>query len=361
MKKVLLAVPTLGDGGGEKLVFDIALNINRDLFEVYVVSFFPKTGNHKERTLESAGIKVFYLDKSLGLSLEMFQKTKKLISEINPDIIHSHLDVLIYLLPFYKKKQIKLHTVHSMAEFEAVGIHKLIRKICFKFRGVVPVAIGETVSKSISRYYNIKQEKIPCIYNGVEIPKEKVIVKSSDDTLTFVSIGTLYYIKNHKLLIEAFNECVKNTDKNIRLKIIGEGALRSELENLIKQYKLEEYVQLPGWKDSVYRDLQESDVYVCSSTVEGISLSILEAMVCGLPVIASDVGGNPDLVKDGVNGMLFESDNVSELVRCMLHMIENENVRTEQGKASLKLSKKFNIKKCTTEYERLYLGEANNN
>ena len=83
----------------------------------------------------------------------MFKKIKKLFKKYNPTVIHSHLDVMLYLLPYYKKKHIKIHTVHSIAEKEASGLQKLIRIIAFKIKKVIPVGICDTVTQSLIKYY----------------------------------------------------------------------------------------------------------------------------------------------------------------------------------------------------------------
>lgn len=351
--KVVLVIPQLSTGGAEKLVFNIACNIDREKYEISVISLYPSRENMKEKKLEELGIRMIYLDKKTGFSLECMKKMRKVVKEINPDVIHSHIDVLLYLLPCYKRRQIKLHTVHSMAYFEAKGIHKFIRRIAFGLFGVKPVAIGKTVLKSICDYYGLDEKKVPCIYNGVSVP-EKTENEEKTEKITFITVGTLYHIKNHKLLISAFKECVEKSQKSLKLKIVGEGDLRNELEERVKELGLTDMVEFLGWRDDVYDELYKANIYVCSSTVEGISLSIIEAMMCGLPVIASNVGGNPDLVVDGVNGKLFESENVSDLSECMLKLTEDDFLRKKFGENALEISKKFDIKKCVKEYERLY-------
>lgn len=356
-KKVVLAIPALSTGGAEKLAYDIVRNIDKSLYDITVLTQYPSGEiTDKEKNLKNMGIDIICIDKRPGLSIRCFIKTMRVIRTIQPDVIHSHVESINYLLPCYRKKQVKLHTVHSMAEFEASGLRKTIRWIAFHVCHVTPVAIGESVATSISKYYHIDMGRIPCIYNGVALPEAKDIVKNNRE-FTFVTVGTLYYVKNHKLLLRALKLCIDRTGQFIKLKIIGQGEMRSELEKMCAALRLEAHVEFLGWKENVYEELQKADAYVCSSVMEGISLSIIEAMACAMPIIASDVGGNRDLVKDGINGLLFESGDVEALANCMIRFVRNEADVAEMGMNSLRISKKFDIKKCVKEYESLYSGE----
>ena len=352
-RKIVMVIPTLSTGGAEKFVYDMAVYLNKDIFDISVVVLYSKTGNIKEKKLENLGISIYYLNKKPGFSFRCIYNLKNLINRISPDIIHSHLDVILYLLPSYKQSQIKLHTVHSMAQFEARGIHKWIRKLAFGFFGVIPVAIGETVRESISSYYNIPLHQIPCIYNGVSQPC--ICEKDQHVETVFISVGTLYYVKNHELLLRAFKRVIELSKEPIRLNIVGDGELREVLLKQIEDLELNSYVNLIGWTNNVYSELQKADVYVCSSIVEGVSLSIIEAMSCGLPIIATNVGGNKDLVKMNVNGILFENNNEMELVEAMMKMVNDMEFQRDCGIASRELSKQLTIDKCVKQYEDLYI------
>ena len=352
-KKIVLVVPTLSTGGAEKFVCDMALNIDREKFDISVIVLFSRTGGKKESDLEASNIPVYYLNKKRGLSIKCIFALKHLLKRLRPDVVHSHLDVLLYLLPSYKRSQVKIHTVHSMAQFEATGFNKLIRIIAFKFYGVKPVAIGEKVRDSISTYYKIPLIKIPCIYNGVIEPLSTS--REKHQGTVFINIGTLYHIKNQEMLIRAFKRCKELSMQPISLNIVGDGELYDNLQKLIRELELEQNVRLTGWTDDVYAELLRADIYVCSSKMEGVSLSVIEAMLCGLPIIASNVGGNKDLVRPNINGILFENENEDALVKAMMQMLDDYKFQRSCSEASFELSRRFTISVCAREYEKLYL------
>ncbi|EKU16216.1 glycosyl transferases group 1 family protein [Streptococcus intermedius BA1] len=151
--------------------------------------------------------------------------------------------------------------------------------------------------------------------------KKKVNSNKKQTKLKLISIGELNKNKNHRLVIEAihqskFKDCFSYD-------ICGEGTLKEELTQLIKQYGLENQVRLLGYRDDVHRLLAESDIFVFPSFREGLPVSVMEAMATGLPVLASDIRGNHDLVVHEKGGFLFESGDVEDLVHyleeCFLH------------------------------------------
>ena len=176
MKNVFMVVPSLGDGGGERLAIDLASRLDKTQFNVYLVSLYGKIDSINTNLAIQNGLNIIYLDKKVGLDFSVFSKMRKIFKQYKPDVVHSHTDVLLYLIPFYKKRHIKIHTVHSIAEKEAVGFQKLIRKIAFKMKKVIPIGICDTVTDTISKYYKINKDRIPTIYNGINTKKYIILL-----------------------------------------------------------------------------------------------------------------------------------------------------------------------------------------
>mgnify|MGYP000075575808 CR=1 FL=1 len=116
------------------------------------------------------------------------------------------------------------------------------------------------------------------------------------------------------MLIRAFAQ-VKEKEKNTKLIIVGEGELRRELEEIIEKYDLKNYVSMLGQCNNVQERLNASDVFVQSSDYEGLPISGLEAMACGLPIISTKAGGTVDIVKNGINGFLVDVGDEDELAQ----------------------------------------------
>ena len=357
-KRLFLIVPTLGTGGGEKLVVDLAKNLNKDFFDVNIVSLFPKQNTLYEDIIDKNDINVIYMNKKLGPNLKIIVDMINLFRKYKPDIVHTHLYVIPYVLPASILCNVKsrIHTVHSIAQKEAEGNLRRIMKVAFKYFKFIPVGICEYVQESIADVYKIPKNKIPCIYNGIdtEIFNSKTkVYNSRDKNIKIISTGRLQSVKNHKLMINAFAE-VCNYIPNVQLTILGDGELRNELECQINKYNLNERIILKGVVKDVSKELNESDIYIITSDYEGLPLSVLEAMSCGLPIVATKAGGVVDIVKDGENGILVEVGNVEELINAIMKIIQDKNLKLKMGIKSKELSKLYDIKRCTTEYEHLY-------
>lgn len=354
MKKVLLVVPTLAQGGGEKFVVDLAKNIDRTKFEVKLLVYYKEKGTILEKDAEENNVDVVYLDKQVGLDFKFFKQVKKFIKEYRPDVIHSNLDTMLYLLPAYKRNQVKLHTVHTNAQKEGRGLQRVVRVLAYKLFGVVPVGISGLIAKSVRDEFGFSEEKVPVVYNGVvcsryNLPKEKV----DEDIIEFISTGTLYPVKNFGFMIDCFAEiCAEFA--NVRLTILGEGESRKDLETQIREKNLQDKVILAGLVREVEKYLARSDIYVASSRYEGLPLSVLEAMSAGLPVVCTNVGGVPEVVSDGENGILISNGDKESYVKALREMILNEEKRIAFGEKSRELSKKFDIKQMVEGYEKLY-------
>jgi len=359
-KKLLYVVPSVATGGGEKVVLELANNADFEKFDVYVLNYYKQTENmHSFDNLINDKIKFIFLDKKKGLDFSLFKKVKKVIKEIDPDIIHAHLNVLLYLIPSFKKKQKKFFTIHNIPNKEATGLQKLLRSYCFKFKGVVPVALSKSIGELIREYYHYDKE-IPVVNNGISLTKATSSMDElKKDNFIILNAGNFKVAKDHFTLIEAFNKFQKMHD-NARLWLLGDGVLgdftiRKEIEKKIQEYNLNDKVILFGNVSNVNDYLKSADIFVLSSIYEGFPLCLLEALSEGLPIVSTDVGGISDIVVDGENGFLVKPKDSDAIVEKCDLLYNNKELREEISKNALKSSYKFDIKNCAKQYEELYL------
>ena len=149
-------------------------------------------------------------------------------------------------------------------------------------------------------------------------------------TLNLVSAGRLAAIKNFPLLIEAL-ALLRQRGVDARLDLLGEGEEREHLQRRIEELGLADHVTLAGFQQQVGPWLRCADAFVCSSDYEGISLAILEAMSAGLPVVATAVGGNPDLVIDGETGRLVPPGNAETMAAALQELATDPGLRRRMG------------------------------
>ncbi|MFN3692327.1 MAG: glycosyltransferase [Fervidobacterium sp.] len=176
----------------------------------------------------------------------------------------------------------------------------------------------------------------------------------TEDEVVFVSVARLTPEKDHLTLIKVF-ENVSKLYRNTKLFLVGDGPMREELQREVREREIGDRVIFLGIRKDVPEILSASDVFVLSSIYEGNPLSVMEAMAAGKPVIATSVGGVPELVDDGETGILVKKGNVTELEKAMISFLENRKLIKDVGSRGRdKAIKYFDVSYMTEEYGKLY-------
>ena len=183
--------------------------------------------------------------------------------------------------------------------------------------------------------------------------------------LVIGTVGRLAEVKDQLTLVRAFAEVLRQSPAHrdrLRLVIVGDGPLRPAVEACIQEEGIEPWVWLAGDRDDVPELLRLFDLFVLPSLGEGISNTILEAMATGLPVVATRVGGNPELVDDGVTGALVPVSDPAAMARAIADYIQDQERMRQHGAAGrVKVAENFTWERCTEEYLSVYdelLGRA---
>ena len=352
--KVFHILHDLTTGGAEKLVVDMCLFSNKDEIEASIISLFPANGSIFETLASENGINVIYLNKKLGFDLSIIFDLYRLVKLHKPDVVHTHSYVFPYVLPALIMNGVKarVHTVHNIASKEFSYAIRKIMKIAYKFFNVTPVAISDYIKKSIAIEYGIKSDKIPCVYNGIDTNNFSKNPKQSSDIVKFIHIGRFSGQKNHHLLVDAFFEASKQ-NSNISLTLVGDGELKQEILKKINDLGLNRKILLRGIRKDIDSELNSADVFILSSDWEGLPLSILEAMACGLPIISTRAGGAADIVKPD-NGILVDIGDKEGIENAILMLARNKKLRESMGKKSLVFSKDYDIRNTCINYISLY-------
>ena len=353
--KILQVIPYFCFGGAETMCENLTYALMTMGHSVTVVSLY----NEKTpiaRRMEAAGVRLLYLDKQLGLDLSMVPKLMHIMKQEKPDVVHTHLDVIKYAVAAAKLCGIRrcVHTVHNVAHEEAEGrLQKIINTIYFKFGWSVPVALSPEVRNTIVSFYGLKEEKVPMIYNGVDLGK---CLPKTDYGLSrpavLLHIGRFNEQKNHKGLLEAFAQILKN-HPDCCLNLIGDGELLEETTQYADSLKIREKITFLGNQTNVYPFLKESDIFLLPSRYEGMPMTIIEAMGTGLPIVATAVGGVPDMMTNRESGMLVacEEEAVADAVCALL---ESEKLRQTLGTAAKIRSEQFSARYMAQAYSEVY-------
>jgi glycosyltransferase involved in cell wall biosynthesis len=353
-KKIAIVVLSLGVGGAESMVAQLAANIDKSHFDVYVISMHSSEGTIIEKRFAENRINVSFLNHDTAPNVSALLKLFMQLNKIKPDIVHTHMSAFIYTIPwiFLNRKKI-LHTIHNRPIYEFSQKLRSIIKALYHMNKAIPIAISDTIAKETKDVYKIKEDKIEVIYNPVDISKynKSSIKRKKGEDVTFINVARFTSVKNQSLLIDAFSK-VREQIKNVKLILVGDGELRNAVEKKVAQNGLSDVVEFTGNIQNVAEKLRSADAFVLPSRYEGLPLTILEAMASGLPIIATNVGGVPDIVKD--NGVLFKDNDLDSLVAAMLKLARDLLLREQMGKKSILYVEKFDVKTIADQYQLLY-------
>lgn len=351
MIKVMMVVPSIGTGGGEKVAITIAKYIDREKFKLLMVSLYPHQETIYEKEINEENINIRYLNKHGGWDFGVVKELKKAIADFQPDIIHTHLYVVPYILLAAPRKIKKYHTVHNIAEKEAEGLLRAFMRIAYFAGNFTPVTISPFCRETFIKLYNYKKD-IPCIPNGIDVEKFKPN-PIKHDIFKFICVARFEPQKNHSLLIKAFSE-VHRIFPDTVLELVGDGYLRPEIEKLVVDLDLGAAVIMNGIASNIVEKNNSADVFVLASNFEGLPVSVLEAMACGLPIISTDAGGTRDIVKSGKNGFIVPIGDKEQLKNSMLRLRTDDELRNRMGEQSREYAMLNSVRSFVKQYEQLY-------
>lgn len=353
--KIMQVIPYFCFGGAEIMCENLTYALQALGHEVFVVSLYDEH-TPIARRMEKAGVQILYLDKELGLDLSMVPKLKAVMQKEKPDVVHTHLDVIKYAVLAAKLAGVKkcVHTVHSLADREAEGqIQKMINGTYFRHGLSVPVALTPEVQASVEAFYGLRPQRVPVIYNGIDL--SRCIPKTTYDTgetVTILHVGRFDVPKNHAGLLEAFR-ILQQRHPECRLRLVGDGDLRESMEALAREKGISDAVEFCGMQSNVYPYLQEADIFTLPSVYEGNPMTIIEAMGTGLPIVASRVGGIPDMVRDGETGLLVEPEPEA-ICDALTRLVEDSTLRRRLGQAAMAGSQAFSAEHMARDYLSCY-------
>lgn len=280
-------------------------------------------------------------------------------------IVHSHgYKPNIFLAVAPRNRIRALSTVHGWSKQSATirgKIYEFIDGISLRRMDRI-IAVSKAVSKDLTDR-GVKREKIEVIYNGIAIKETHVdhLIKAGSSesygqqaTVTLGAIGRITAVKGYQYLIEAM-PFVLSAIPDCRLLIAGDGPMRDELSRKISLLGLDSHITFVGYQDSTDRFLSTIDVFVMPSLSEGLPMALLEAMACKKPIVASSVGGIPEVINDGENGILVPPANPEALSLGILKLCTDRYhwARMSQ-KAKELVEKSFSSRNMAEQYVALY-------
>lgn len=334
---------------------DLPAHENLDGFEIHRVPVLRKSPN-------VCGVHEMF---TFVLSASIY--SLKFMREFRPDIVHVFFGIPSGPVGYLLKKIYSIPYViflggrdvprpHPDPPFYRLiyGILKpAIKSIWGNSKAVVACSDGlrELALKTDDRV------NIRVIPDGVDLsrfcPVEKIV---NTDIVKLLAIGRLIPRKGFDYLIKSLPEVIKSAKKDFILEIVGDGPMRPDLSHMAEQLQVAQRVVFAGSVpyEKLVQKYNQADVFVLSSLAEGMPLVVLEAMACGLPIVASKVQGIQELVKDGVNGYLFTPADHHRLAQHLTAVINDDANRLRMGVESTKMVKKYDWANIAEQYLHIY-------
>ena len=349
--RLLYLINSFVMGGAEKSMVRILSGLDKNKYDTMAVSLQERSEKLLPE-LEKTGVNIVKLSATSKYDIRVAYKLYKLIKEFVPDVLLCslfHSTILGRLTGTLAKTPIIINWEHN----ENFG--STLRRWLNRATISLPDKIfcdSEKVRKQVIKKLCPNKNSVQTIpIGGIDLAQYSCLERKQSPAVAVGTVGMLTKQKGFTYLIEAA-KLVFEKNPNTRFSIVGDGPEFENLKNLIKKLQLEETVDLLGLRRDIPDLLSKWDIYVQPSMWEGLCITVVEAMACGLPVLASNVGGIPESVFEGRNGFLVPPKDPFALATRILYLIENPDLRIAMGAQSRKIAEeKYSLHKMCENIE----------
>jgi len=360
--KILYLITKSELGGAQTYVYQLAKYFSSQGNEIAVMGYPGGwlEDKMKEEKIEFYPNKYFTNNLNLFKHLKAIKKIKEVVKILKPDIVHSNCSMAGILSRLAVRNRIPcVFTAHGWAftdgapflrKYLAILIEKFISRYCQKI-----ICVSKFGKNLALKYRIAPKNKLVVIHNGVEIGNSLTSQKRTFEYQKIIFIGRLTEPKDPCLLLLAFSDLSPVLKEKSEIIIVGEGPKRKILEKFIQKNNLNNKIKLLGSipRDKVFNLLKDSHIFVLTTNYEGLPYTILEAMSCGLAIIATDVNGVKEAVENC--GFLVKKGSREEVKDCLKKLLENPELTQKIGrKCREKVIKKFSLEKMLKKTEEVY-------
>lgn len=369
-RHILHVVYSFSIGGLENVIVQLINRLPVDRYEHTVLSL-TTISDFKNRVVRP-DVRFIALDKQPGHAIPLYPKIYRLLRELKPDVLHTCNLAALELVPlgWLARVPLRVHAEHGWDAHDPNGTNPRYIKVRKLYKPFVShyISVSEDLDIYLANAIGIAQHRRSLIANGVDTENFKPAdgPKPDIDGCPFQpgkhwlvgTVGRLQTVKNQPLLARSFVRLLREAPEiaeRMRLIIIGDGPLRSEVERILAEGKASQYAWLPGARNDIPAILQALDCFVLPSQTEGTSCTLQEAMATGLPCIATAVGGTPKLIADGINGQLVPSDDEAALARALHQAYADPRLTLARGVAARQTAlNSFALTGMMRDYDKLF-------
>lgn len=354
------------DGGMERGLLNVINHSDSERFR-HVILCLTESGSFAEH-LNAPDCLVVNMQKREGNDLRLPTRLAKAARQYELNILHARgwptlVETAVAALLANVKATIYGFHGKTIDDLQGIGFGRRMAQRLFIRCYSRVITLNQQMANDFAGECSLSPSQIRIIANGVDIHHFSAGTDRSDlrgqfglppDRLILGNVARLDPVKNHELIIRVLHQLRRHPSRPFFL-LVGEGGHRAILEEQIKRLGLAEDVRLFGYSERISALLNCMDLYIQSSFYEGFSNTILEAMACGVPVLASCVGGTADLFTDGEQGLLFPSNDAAALAQLITRLADNRALRLRMAeRARCHVIERFSVQTMVRKYEALY-------
>ncbi|MFN8285114.1 MAG: glycosyltransferase [Chitinophagales bacterium] len=371
--RIIHIIPSLRKGGAERLALDISTELaSRNGIEVILVLLH----NDRNYPVEQSKLQIKHVAANVQLSVLRkpmlnINAWQQLLNEFKPDVVHSHLfeAEIVSRTAHYPKAAWFSHGHDNMPQLETFGLDCFTNKrrltdfferqyLLKRYRrngGNGFIAISKDVQSYLNRVLPADLRNIHLLSNAINASrfyKPADFITKPKAALELVTVGSLVNKKNQTFLVDVVKK-LKDDGVDVHLNVLGDGVTRKMLEEKSAAWGLQEQISFRGNVPNVEEYLWNADVYVHSALYEPFGLVLIEAMVAGLPVVSLDGKGNRDIIKEGVNGFMPETD-VTQFAQRLMQLHTDKQLYTSISSGAKKFAADYDIKAYCDKLLQIY-------
>ena len=368
-KRVVHVVYSFSIGGLENVIVQLINRLPRDRFDHVVLSLTTVT-DFRNR-IERSDVRFIELHKPPGHAWRLYPRIVQLLRALRPDVVHSCNLAALELAPLAWLAGVprRVHAEHGWDVHDTQGHNRRYQWLRRVYRPFVThyVSVSKDLDAYLAQKIGIPARRRSLIANGVDTAR---FSPSSSSTLRpsgcpfgaecwlMGTVGRMQTVKNQVLLARAFVRLLQrhpSARERVRLVMVGDGPLRGEVERILDDAVVRELAWLPGARQDVPDVLRALHCFVLPSQTEGTSCTLQEAMASGLPIVATAVGGTPDLVDRGRTGELVPPDDVEAMAEALWRYANQPALAQQHGAAArTRAIERFGIDAMIARYEALF-------
>ena len=359
-------------GGVTEYLYMLLSKLNRDKY--YSILLFSEEYKEQEERFKKISNKIYYIPMSRNINikkdLKAIKETRKIFKKEKPNIVYaqsSKAGAISRIALFLNSKVKKIYNSHGWYFNADIGNKK--KKIFLIIEKILAITTNMIINISQNEYETAlknkiaPQKKMCIIENGIDFTKFKNNDKYREET------RKEYNIKNNEILIGVVGRLSEQKDpitsikafkkihdkyKKTKIMFVGDGELKEKVIEYTRQNNIENDIIITDWVSNVEKYIPAFDIAILPSKWEGFGLVLIEYMACDKPIIASNVGGIPNIITNNENGYLIEPTNIDQLAEKIEKIINNKEIRQKFIEKNKEYRKKYDIKNVIRKHEDLF-------